>query len=170
MKALFQDSTNPSAPGLPIEETLVGMIAQFDVTPTDVLESPYSDCTTEVYDSGDSEESNLPPAMPFFDRRTNTTASAPMLLQRVLSRARSSSPSRGNCQCGDPNELSNKGRDILQTRAMTMSMPSLHTSRSAHNRSIGYSFLFNVAEFGGDQGMQALRSRIDEFDTLLGDL
>ncbi len=147
---------------LPFENKLVGMRAQLDVKLADAqaLDGPYTD-STEVCDSCyTNEESNLPPPMPFFDRRTNATASAPMLLQGVLSRARSSSPSRGALG----------GRDLLQSRAMTLSMPNLHGSRSTYNRGIGYSVLANDTECALYQGKQSLRSRIEEFETLLEDL
>ncbi len=166
MDAPIQSSTIASALGPPIEDKLVSTFTQLDVKLTDEsdLEAPYSDSTTEIYDGGDNgEESNLPPPMPFFDRRTNATASAPMLLQGVLSRARSSSPNRGTCGVL-------RGRDLFKTKAMTMSMPNLHSNRSMYNRGIGHSALDSVAECGGNQGKQVLRSRIEEFDTLLEDL
>ena len=145
------------------ENQLVGVLAHLDLKPTEDLEF-YCDDTAEVYDNGEnSEESNLPPPLPFFDRRTNAAVSAPVVLMGVLSRARSSSPNRG--AYGAP-----RGRDIFQNKAMTMSMPNLHSSRSTHNRSIGYSNLDNAAACGGNQGKQDLRSRIEEFDTLLEDL
>ena len=162
----YLQASKPSAVLLPLENNLFGMLALLDVNATNELEleDPCSDSFTEVFDSGDtSEESDLPPPMPFFDRQTNATASAPMLLQGVLSRARSSSPSRG--ACGAP-----RGRDVLQKRAMAVSMPNLHSSRSTYNRGIGYSVLTNVTECGGKQGKQALRSRIEEFESLLEDL
>uniref|UniRef100_A0A7S0QZY8 Uncharacterized protein n=1 Tax=Cryptomonas curvata TaxID=233186 RepID=A0A7S0QZY8_9CRYP len=160
MDAPFQETKQS---GMPCEDQLVGILAQLDVKPTDELEM-YCDGTAEVYDSGDnSEESNLPSPLPFFDRRINATASAPVVLQGVLSRARSSSPNRG--ACGAP-----RGRDIFQARTMTVSMPNLHSSRSTHNRGIGYSYLDNAADCGGNQGKHDLRSRIEEFDTLLEDL
>ena len=152
-------ASKPHASLLPLENSLVGMLALLDLNPTDGLEGPSSN----IEDTDSGEESNLPPPMPLFDRRTNATASAPMLLHGVLSRARSSSPNRG--ACGAP-----RGRDVLQTRAMAVSMPNLHSSRSTYNRGIGYSVLANAAECGGKQGKQALRSRIEEFETLLGDL
>jgi hypothetical protein len=157
-----------SASGLPFQDQLVGMLAQLDAKPTEVLEleGAYSDCTTEVCDNSHdiSEESNLPPPLPFYDRRTNSTSSAaPVLMQGIMSRARSSSPNRGAPR-GAP-----RGRDIFQSRAMTMSMPNVHSNRSTYNRGIGFSDLDNVAEWGG-QGKQALSSRIDEFDSLLEDL
>ena len=150
-----------------IENQLVSMIAQLDVKTADILELEglYSESTTEAYDSSDnSEESILPPPMPFFDRRTNATASAPTLMQGVLSRARSSSPNREDA-CGAP-----RGQEVLQARTMTKSMPNLHSSRSTYNRGIGCSVLANTAECGGNRGKQLLRSRIEEFDALLEDL
>ena len=151
---------------MPFEDQLVGMLTQLHV-PTDELEweGPCSDITTEDDKCEINEESDLPPPIPFFDRRTNATASAPVLLQGLLSRARSSSPNRG--ACGAPTR---RGRDVFQTKAMTMSMPNLHNSRSTYNRGIGYSVLSNLAECGGNAGKQVLRSRIEEFDTLLEDL
>ncbi len=148
-----------SAMKLPFENKLVGMLADLDVKPADEQEP---DSNEVVECDGNSEESILPPPMPFFDRRTHATASAPMLLQGVLSRARSSSPNRGAGASG--------GRGILQARAMTMSMPNLHSNRSTYNRCIGYSVLANDSECGGNRGKQALRSQIDEFETLLEDL
>ncbi len=53
---------------------------------------------------------------------------------------------------------------------MAMSMPNLHSSRSTHNRGIGYSVLSSVAESGGKQGKRDLRARIEDFESLLEDL
>ena len=147
---------------MPLEDQLVDLLAQLDVNPTYEVELEEPSC--DGHDSDDNgEESHLPPPMSFFDRRTNATASAPVLMQGVLSRVRSSSPNRG--ASGAP-----RGRDVFQARAMAMSMPSLHSSRSTYNRGIGYSVLSKAGECGGNQGKQSLRSRIEEFETLLEDL
>ena len=156
-----------STSDMPLEDRLVGMIEKLGVKmPGELdLEGPCSECTTEFNDNSDNvEESDLPPPIPFFDRRSNATASAPMLMQGILSRARSNSPNRG--AYGDRP----RGRDVLQARAMTMSMPNLHSSRSTHNRGIGYSVLSNAGESGGLKGKQSLSARIEEFDSLLEDL
>ena len=166
MDTRFQ-SSKFAASGVPFEHQLVGMLAQLDVKPVDELEleleGPCDSTTTVDYDSGDNCESDLPPPMPYFDRRTNATASAPVLLQGVLSRARSSSPNKSTCGVS-------RRRDVMQTRAMTMSMPNLHSSRSTYNRGIGYSVLSNNTECGGNAGKNVMRSRIEEFESLLEDL
>jgi hypothetical protein len=157
----------PGTGAMPLEDQMVVMIEKLGVKmPSELdLEGPCSECTTEFNDSGDNfEESDLPPPVPFFDRRANATASAPMLMQGVLSRARSNSPKRG-ALADRP-----RGRDFLQAKAMTVSMPNLHSSRSTHNRGIGYSVLSNKGESGVLGGKQSLTARIEEFDTLLEDL
>ncbi len=141
------------------------MFHLLDVTPPEEMEveGPYCNSNAETDNSDENgEETFLPPPMPYFDRRTNATASAPMLMQDTLSRARSSySPE---------SDTTPRGREILQARTMTKSMPNMHTSRSAHNRGIGYSVLSKTAECGGNRGNQVLRSRIEEFDALLENL
>jgi hypothetical protein len=151
------------------EDRLAGMHAQLDVKSTHQLEweEPSCDGTTEADDPNENGyESILPPPMPYFDRRTNATASAPMLMQSILSLARSVSPDKGAGVA--PRAIG--GRDIFHARAMTKSMPNLHNSRSTHNRGIGCTVLSNTAECGGTRAKQVLRARIDEFDALLDDL
>jgi hypothetical protein len=122
---------------------------------------PCCDTIKETLDSFDnSEESRLPPPMPYFDRRTHAAASAPTLMQTVLSRARSSSPRRGASDTP-------KGEEMRQARAMTQSMPNLYSSRSMHNRGLGYSVLSKVSECGVKQGEKASLVRVQEFETLL---
>ncbi len=139
-----------SAIELPFQDKAVGMLAHLDVKPTDELElqGPCSD-SNEFYDNGDTrQDSSLRPPKPF------------LLLQGVLSRATSSSPNRGACG----------GRGVLRAMTMTMTMPNLHSSRSTYNRGIGFYVLADDAECGVNRGKQALRSRIEEFETLLEDL
>jgi hypothetical protein len=153
----------------PYEDQLAGMLAQFDINPTDQLEweGPFCDGTTKADDRSEKIDGSVPPPpMPYLDRRTNATASAPILLQGILSRARSSSPNRDIC--GAPRAVGR--RDVLQSRVMTQSMPNLHNSRSTHNRGIGCTLLSNTAECGGGRAKEVLRARIDEFDSLLEDL
>jgi hypothetical protein len=155
----------------PYEDQLAGMLTQLDVKPTDQLEWEGQLCygTTEADDSSEKYAGPvLPPPKPYFDRRTNATASAPMLMQGVLSRARSSSPNRDTCGASRAVDR----RDVLQSRVMTQSMPNLHNnSRSMYNRGIGCTVLSNTAECGGGRTKkQVLRTRIDEFDSLLEDL
>ncbi len=123
-----------------IEHPLLGMLPNYHTQPMDDLEIEDPSCdSTEYHDSED--ESNLPPPLPFFDRRVRATASAPKIMQKMLSRAILSSPTRGGT----------KGRDILQARPMATSMLNLYSSRSTHNRGIGYSVLTSVMECGGKQ-------------------
>ncbi len=145
--------------GVLLEYRLFGMLAQLDQKPMEEMEmeDPSCDGTTEAYDIG--EESNLPPPLPYFDRRTHATSSAPMIMQTAISRVSSSPSNEGK-----------RGRDILQSRAMAMSMPNLHSRRSTYNRGIGYSVLSNAAECGDKQGKRDLRARIEEFESLLEDL
>jgi hypothetical protein len=143
-----------------IEDHLIGVFAQLNIKkPNGELEidEPSCDSTTETHES---EESNLPPPLPYFDRRTHAAASAPMIMQGALSRASSSSPTRG----------ASRRRDVFQAKAMAMSMPNLHSSRSTHNRGIGYSVLSSVAECGRKPGTRDLCARIEEFESLLQDL
>jgi hypothetical protein len=141
------------------------MLRQFDMQPTDALESDTSSCnnSTEYYND---DESILPPPMPFSNFRARATGSAPRLMQDFLSRARSLSPTRGARPLGP----GANGRAVFQSITMTKSMPDLHSSRSTHNRSIGHSVLSSVAECGCRLGTHALRSRNEEFETLLDGL
>ncbi len=124
------------------------------------LEYPFSDSNEASVSSDSAEELRLPPPLPCFDRRIHASASAPSLMQGVLSRARSSSPSRH-----DPKEP--RGRELCQARAMAQSMPNLFASRSRHNRGIGYSVLSNSSESGDKRGAQASRARVQDFEALL---
>jgi hypothetical protein len=162
-------TSNTTKIQLSYEDQLAGMLAQLDVKSTQELawEGQLCDGTTEVYDQNENGyESILPPPIPYFDRRNNATASAPMLMQGILSRARSASPDKGAGVA--PRAVG--GRDVFHARAMTKSMPNLHNSRSTHNRRIGSTVLSNTAECGGTRAKQVLRARIDEFDALLEDL
>ena len=145
------------------EDQLNGTILQLISKLNQELESGYpcSDSANDAFDNIDiTDESRLPPPMPYFDRRIYAASPAPSLIHGVLSRARSSSPCRRS-----PHEP--RGRVLCHGGAMAQSMPNLHSSRSMYNRCIGYSMLSSASELGDKQGEQANRARVAEFDALL---
>jgi hypothetical protein len=77
-----------------------------------------------------------------------------------LQRSSSLSPSRRDL--GFP-----RGREMSQARSMAQSMPNLHTNRSMHNRSVGYSLLSHASECGDRREAKGSRARVQDFDALL---
>lgn len=125
------------------------------------LEIPCKSSTENLGSSDSSEESRLPPPLPCFDRRAHAPVSAPSIMQGILARARSSSPSS---RAEFP-----RGRELGESTAMTQSMPNLgSTRRSIHNRGIGYSVLSSLTERGDTQeSPEARKANVSEFEGLL---
>jgi hypothetical protein len=148
---------------VPVDDQLSEMLscwALLDLEPTDEFQfedpcaesSPADECER-------NEESSLPPPLPYFDRRERAPHPAPMIMQGVFSRIKSSPISQ---LCGPT--TSNK---LMQRKGMTQSMPNLYSSRSMYNRGIGYSVLSSFTECEGQPGKHAVRARLTEFEALL---
>ncbi len=116
------------------------------------------DASVSLQTKDTCEQLRLPPPLPFFDRRS----SAPPSLLRMdgsLSRGRSISPDRAAAR---------PGRQFLGAVNMSQSMPNFHSSRSLHNRGVGY--LLATSECGGAEGKHLRQTRVQEFEQLLDDL
>jgi hypothetical protein len=102
-------------------------------------------------------ELRLPPPQPFFDRRSSL--SSVLHLDGVLSRGRSHSP----------DQAASGRREVLRSVNMTQSMPSQLSSRTLHNRCVGFS-LSSSMECRGVQGKNLRQARVQEFEQLLDEL
>ena len=96
----------------------------------------------------------LPPPKPPFDRTRPSTESTNA--SRVLSLFNLSAPK----QLWQPDE------EIVRT-GITRCVPSLNSSRSAHNRNVGRLLLAETKEPGHDKTSRSVQALVQEFDTLL---
>ena len=104
-----------------------------------------------------AEESDLP--LPKLYSRT--VPSIPILTQMILSRGRSHSPKREDC------DLKNR----LRATTMTCSMPNFfNISRASHNRMLGQSLASSECQRSQSETQQVAVSRVEEFTHLLRDL
>ena len=103
-----------------------------------------------------SDYSPLPPPKPYFDR--DARQNKPFVQPITLARARSSSP------------LRNRAKDFWNSRNMSNSLPTLLSSRSIHNRSLGQLLNADNAGYEGSEVKPTRCSRIEEFDALLESL
>ena len=116
-----------------------------------------SDADYDLADLRECENSNMPPPKTYVARSMHVK---PSNLLTNLSRSQSTSPpSRGHL-----------GREFLVSRKISQSMPNLHTSRSIHNRHMGYELVPEPSERSRADCKAVLQSRIEEFDNLLDEL
>ena len=106
-------------------------------------------CTESVPDfemATDSDESNMPPPLPYYDRKIQHDQ------LKSLGRAKSC------CEF--------RAKEFLVSKRLQQSMPNIQTPRSQHNRRIGATQEFRAHE----HEKLRLPSRIREFEALLADL
>jgi hypothetical protein len=117
--------------------------------------------TTEAASDGrgsETEGMGMPPPKPEFDRgRRAQLIQAIRPLHQSLARAHSTSPPMHE----------QRAKEFLRSPGMTLSLPSLDSSRWTHNRAVGNEILSQPSECGRTP---ATRHRIKEFDLLLKDL
>ena len=61
-------------------------------------------------------------------------------------------------------------KELLRTSGMAQSLPNMHSSRSIHNRVVGFALLSKPSESGNDDKVRTLHTRIQEFDLILEEL
>jgi hypothetical protein len=139
------------------EYDVVGIMHGFSV------QQPNREGTTAAATESDgrdseTEEMGMPPPKLEFDR-SHRAQLIPAIrpLHESLARAHSTSPPKHE----------QLAKEFLRSRGMTMSLPSLHSSRWTHNRAVGNEILSQPSECGRTP---ATRNRIKEFELLLKDL
>ena len=108
-------------------------------------------------------EDHMPPPKPYRGQAESFVNSTDGLRcsQKILPRPHSLS---------DLHKQEQPGKVFLNTRAMTQSLPNIHSSRSVHNRILGHVLLAKPSESGNAAKSQSRRARVEEFDMLLQDL
>ncbi len=163
MQATVKDLGRVSnAENTAIEPPIDHSLQRFTLTPTKELEVEYAFCDSNetLGRSALASEARLRSPVPYVSRQAHFAASAPLLVQCILPRARSSSP---RSRAPD----APRGRELRNARVMAQSMPNLFSSRSMHNRSVGYCMLSLASESGDAKGAKESRERVKDFEALL---
>ena len=157
-KVLEESSATSELPSGLVERVSSSIDVNLDRWSTKYIAPQFNDFGPE--DGTDDADIYLPPPKPFFDRCKSTSYISNAV---QLIRARSSS------ELSPPKpHLSQK---ISEMRGMTQSMPSMCSSRAAHNRVLGCAVL--QSEIDSDSRRRSelkAKQRAVEFDTFLENL
>jgi hypothetical protein len=111
----------------------------------------------------DSDSSDLPPPKPYFNR-----ISGSMVMVDI-------EPTQSHLHHSlseiTLHRMSQSMKESLLAQHMSKSLPNMRQSyRSIHNRAVGHLMLDSVQGSGRDNRKESARTRVAEFDNLLGDL